>query len=307
MSVQERALAWARSQVGKSGRRYSDSVIWGALYPKGAGWAWCAAFVVEAYRQAGVDLRKAHSWPYYCPYLESWAKRIGAWKTTGGNAGDLVLYDWGGDGVADHVGISWPDPGSSLYRAVEGNTSSGSAGSQSNGGGVWIRYRKRGTIRGWVDMATVLRHVGASASASASAPAVVARNHTDGALLLAEDGSLGPATIARWQEVMGTPIDGVISRPSHLVSFTQVMLNLYVAPEHQHTVNTQGQLTVDGLLGPATWRVFQILLWNWCDKYRGGRTVAQYCDGDPGPLTIKALQWCLNNSWAGAGALLKKG
>ena len=43
---------------------------------------------------------------------------------------------------------------------------------------------------------------------------------------LAEDGELGPKTISRWQEVMGTPVDGKISIPSSmLVAEVQRQLN----------------------------------------------------------------------------------
>lgn len=42
---------------------------------------------------------------------------------------------------------------------------------------------------------------------------------------LAEDGYLGPNTIKAWQKRMGTPVDGVISRPSILVSTVQSYLN----------------------------------------------------------------------------------
>lgn len=39
------------------------------------------------------------------------------------------------------------------------------------------------------------------------------------------DGWLGSATISRWQSIMGTPVDGVISRPSLLVEAVQKDLN----------------------------------------------------------------------------------
>lgn len=43
---------------------------------------------------------------------------------------------------------------------------------------------------------------------------------------LVDDGELGPKTITRWQEVMGTPVDGVISVPSSmLVAEVQRQLN----------------------------------------------------------------------------------
>lgn len=82
---------------------------------------------------------------------------------------------------------------------------------------------------------------------------------------LAVDGRLGTATIRQWQKVMGTPVDGVISRPSSLVR------------------KVQGRVGAnqDGYLGPQTWRAIQ--------RHLGVRP-----DGIPGPLTIKALQRRLN-------------
>lgn len=47
---------------------------------------------------------------------------------------------------------------------------------------------------------------------------------------LAVDGQLGPDTIRRWQQVMGTPVDGVISSPvSDLVKAVQRFLNAHGA------------------------------------------------------------------------------
>ena len=148
-------MAAAYSVHGNSGTAWSDSVIWGRVYPQGKGWAWCGAFNVWAYSFAGVDLMRC-AWWFYTPYIVSFAQRIGAWKTSGGEYGDCVLFDWHGDGVVDHVGLSNPDYESDYYRAIEGNTSSGAYGSQDNGGGVWERYRSRSSIEGWADMRTVL-------------------------------------------------------------------------------------------------------------------------------------------------------
>jgi hypothetical protein len=41
---------------------------------------------------------------------------------------------------------------------------------------------------------------------------------------LSVDGKLGPKTIAKWQRVMGTPVDGKISSPSDLVKAVQTKL-----------------------------------------------------------------------------------
>lgn len=46
---------------------------------------------------------------------------------------------------------------------------------------------------------------------------------------LAVDGQLGPKTIARWQQVMGTPVDGKISETSDLVKAVQRRLNMNIA------------------------------------------------------------------------------
>lgn len=56
------------------------------------------------------------------------------------------------------------------------------------------------------------------------------------------DGDLGPKTIARWQQVVGTPVDGVISTPhSALVARVQELLNA----RGQHGYNGK-PLVVDG-------------------------------------------------------------
>jgi len=83
---------------------------------------------------------------------------------------------------------------------------------------------------------------------------------------LAIDGVMGPATIRQWQKVMRTPQDGVISRPSVLIRAVQQRVGV----------------TVDGILGPNTWRGIQ-------------RRLGVPADGIPGPITIKALQRRLNS------------
>ena len=147
------AMAWEKSQVGKATARS----VWAIAYPQwtDTGYAWCGGFQVAAYKQAGVDLMKC-CWWFYTPYIKTFAQEIGAWKTGGGEYGDNALFDWTLDGVIDHVGASWPDPNTIAYRSVEGNTSPGTAGSQSNGGGAWVRYRTQPSLRGWVDMRVVL-------------------------------------------------------------------------------------------------------------------------------------------------------
>ena len=85
-------------------------------------------------------------WRYaYCPFIVSDA-RAGVNNLTITNhpqPGDIVLYDWQRDGVADHVGLfeRWIAGGEGIeFTAVEGNTS---VSSDSNGGAVMRRTRKR--------------------------------------------------------------------------------------------------------------------------------------------------------------------
>ena len=57
--------------------------------------------------------------------------------------GDVVIFNWDGGGT-DHVGIVEKNLGGGVLQTIEGNTSSGSEGSQSAGNGVWRRQRSYG-------------------------------------------------------------------------------------------------------------------------------------------------------------------
>lgn len=60
----------------------------------------------------------------------------------------------------------------------------------------------------------------------------------EGKRLLVIDGNLGEATIRRWQEVMGTPVDGKISEKSSLVEAVQRRLKATV--DHSLVVDGEG-------------------------------------------------------------------
>ena len=306
------AMKWQLSQVGKANARS----VWALAYPQWTktGYAWCGGFQVAAYKQAGVDLMRC-AWWFYTPYIKNFAQKIGAWKTRGQNFGDNVLFDWSLDGVIDHVGAAYPDPNASAFRSVEGNTSPGTAGSQSNGGGAWVRYRTKPTLRGWVDMRRVLAwmidtgkwdgKVSGAPLPPASTATGKAKTKTDGQLMLDVDGSRGAATNARWQQVMGTPIDGRIDSPSLCVKATQRFLNAQVSSDHIRNLTGKNKLDTDGLLGPRTVRVLQFVLFNWYAKAVLGRTinVALDCNGSFGSTTTKLFQHALNNSYANSGKI----
>lgn len=142
-----KALAEARRWLGTT-ETPPDSNI--ALpFTRWYGWVgwgapWCAVFVSYCLAKAGfkhID-PKAARWAY-CPYMLADAKaaRFGLRKITAAEVqpGDIVLFDWSGDGIPDHVGFfqEWVVKGSS-FRSVEGNTS---IGDDSNGGIVMERTR----------------------------------------------------------------------------------------------------------------------------------------------------------------------
>jgi hypothetical protein len=41
----------------------------------------------------------------YCPFVAQYARQNGQWVTEGYRPRDLFLYDWDGDGQADHIGL----------------------------------------------------------------------------------------------------------------------------------------------------------------------------------------------------------
>jgi len=115
------------------------------------GFAWCDAFVsYELHAAAGrrLPIESASVWQTYLT-----ARQLG-WIVATPKRGDLVLYDFDGDGATDdHIGIIVRAGafGQKFWKlnTVEGNTSSGKAGSQDDGGGVYMRTRivRRSTVR----------------------------------------------------------------------------------------------------------------------------------------------------------------
>ena len=151
-------------------------------------------------------------------------------------------------------------------------------------------------------------HVTAPAPAAPAAqvsPYTGRWNKSDGQGELVCDGDLGPATIARFQQVMGTPIDGELDDDgSPAIERFQEFLNSVVPANTQDDLNDSPALDVDGVLGPDTWRTFQYLVMAWHRGYLpDGWDFADWVDGEAGPATIGALQRALNNSRSGSGRL----
>lgn len=173
-----KVLAVAQAEVGyvETGGPdgYSGNVTkyWAELYPGGQGQPWCAAFQRWVNIHAGgPDLPIAN--PYYCPSIVTYAKQHGLWLGPGqGSPGDLVLFQWNKDGVADHIGRIKANQGSS-YLTIEGNTSGSgtAANAQRNGGGVYERSRPiDGTILGILDYSKLLALTAAANKTPAGLP-----------------------------------------------------------------------------------------------------------------------------------------
>jgi hypothetical protein len=107
---------------------------------------WCGCFINACLVAAGMPNTP---WLRYCPSIEGNAKGGGfgwTWHRTP-QMGDLVLY---GSSIAEHVGIVEETANGADSSTVEGNTSNGPGGSQSNGGIVARRHRHQdGSLAGF--------------------------------------------------------------------------------------------------------------------------------------------------------------
>lgn len=201
-NIFQRVIDIARGQNGYVEKKSNITKYASEIYPSVQGAAWCGVFDAWCYKQAGVDLRP-WCWMPFVPSIEAWAKKIGAWRTDHAEMADLVVYGFGRSS-GQHTGIAWPDKGAAGYRAIEGNTSASSAGSQANGGQVAIRYRGRSSIRGWVRMSAVLAHYGVSTGAGAP----VTGSGTSG--LLTVDGINGKGTAREMQERLKLTVPSIV-------------------------------------------------------------------------------------------------
>lgn len=138
----ERAIEWARSQIGISehspgpGR---DSILaWLRAYDL-TGEAWCGVFVGMALRAGGIIVPRGVIW---VPTLLEWARQrhhgfsCHPWEAR--EAGDVVLFAFEATGSeVQHAGLLAEDRRST----IEGNTTTGRSGAQDRGGHVALRRR----------------------------------------------------------------------------------------------------------------------------------------------------------------------
>ena len=140
MATAKQVVNVAASQVGyKEGK--NNWTKYGADYGMN-NCAWCMIFVWWCFKQAGAEslIKKSASCTAEWNAMKAQAVSKNSLK-----AGDIVFFDWDHSGDCDHVGIV-EAAGSSQVTTIEGNTSAGNSGSQSNGDGVYRRYRSYSQI-----------------------------------------------------------------------------------------------------------------------------------------------------------------
>ena len=113
------------------------------------GTAWCAIFVSYCAAHSGNEA--AFPRFQYTPTGAAWFKQqSGGWHTKNPQPGDLVFYDFPDDvHRIQHVGIVEKVLADGRIQTIEGNTSTGATGSQSNGGTVARRTRETRYVVGY--------------------------------------------------------------------------------------------------------------------------------------------------------------
>ena len=118
---------------------YYGVPVYGEQYP------WCCAYVWDIFHMADASqLFYYGQRTAYCPNVYNWGRSQGLIVDySQAMYGDIVLFDWNGNGEADHIGfVEGLNPDGSL-DTLEGNTSDAS---HSNGGWVLYRTRYRGNV-----------------------------------------------------------------------------------------------------------------------------------------------------------------
>lgn len=136
-----RMLALAARSIGyvEGADNHTNVGVWYGLDHQ----PWCAMFQSWLAWRSGLRFHYA-----YCPYVvrDARAKAFGL-SITSAKRGALVLFDWQGDGVADHIGIVTAVNADGTVDTIEGNTSPADF---SNGGMVMRRTRPRSQIQAFV-------------------------------------------------------------------------------------------------------------------------------------------------------------
>jgi CHAP domain len=147
-NLTEKVLDLARSQIGYTEKPINSNHTkyneW--YYGKPLSAPWCAIFTSWLFAQSGKTLAWQNDRGFaYCPYGVKRAKELNIWFTSP-KVGDLVFFDWGRDGISDHIGVVETLNQDGSITTIEGNTS---LSNDSNGGQVMRRTRYKNQIMGY--------------------------------------------------------------------------------------------------------------------------------------------------------------
>lgn len=140
MSLREKIVAIAAAEIGYSEKpANSNRTKFGKWFGLD-GLAWCGMFVSWVYDRAGAPLGRIG-------YLRGFAgcqTAVAHFRKAGQLVsdplpGDIVFFDFNGDGRHEHTGIYVKKLSATTFECIEGNTS---LTNQSNGGQVMRRTRK---------------------------------------------------------------------------------------------------------------------------------------------------------------------
>lgn len=227
----------AKSFLGtKESPAGSNKVVFNTDYygkeVSGLDYPWCCTFVWDIFRLCSAsELFYDGKKTARCQTVYEWGKEKKLTVPKGsGKKGDLIIFDWNGNGVAQHIGFILSKNSDGTYNTIEGNTA---VGNDSNGGEVMQRKRAQGSI-----LAIVRPEYKSSSSAPSDATAAVkkanpynipAKNVKKGqtgntvrwvqwelnesSAKLAVDGDFGPKTLAAvksFQKSKKLVVDGIV-------------------------------------------------------------------------------------------------
>ena len=288
MSSAAKVLQIARAEIGvKESPSGSNRVKYNTEYygkeVSGSGYAWCAVFVWWVFKHAGCpELYFGGKKSAYCPTIADYY--ILAKQTVSkskGEPGDIVLFDWNQNNSSDHIGIIESRNSDGSYVCIEGNTA---VGNDSNGGAVMRRTRYQSQIS-WI------------CRPKYSEKSTVKPASTTTTNKLAVDGQWGVTTTRKTQQVLGTPVDGIVS--GQLTSCKQYLQGCQTSSWKFVKYSATGSSMVkaiqklvgvkaDGKMGKQTVMAMQKFLNN--KGFSCGTA-----DGYMGPKTIKAWQKYINS------------
>jgi hypothetical protein len=138
----------AKAQIGYKETGNNDTTFgkWYGLNNQ----PWCAMFVSWIYTQAnlGKSIAAQSSKGFAsCDAGLKWFTKKNKLVLIGqAVSGDIAFFQFDEDAQPDHVGLVVKNDGKKYLWCIEGNTSSDDKGSQSNGGGVYLKKRKYATV-----------------------------------------------------------------------------------------------------------------------------------------------------------------